>query len=99
MTNIYKHSVGVIFEVSTEVDLTTATNTALFIRKPSNKTTTWPAVVYGDPVNGVLTYTTVSGDLNEDGWYYMQSYAEFPTGKQLYGTAVKVKVLDNYEVP
>ena len=38
MTNIYKHSVGVLFEVSTETDLTYATNTALLVKKPSGKT-------------------------------------------------------------
>ena len=97
--NIYKNSIGVIFEVSTEIDLTDATNVALLIKKPSNKTSTWPAAIYGDPVNGIISYSTVSGDLNEDGFYYTQAYAEFPTGKQLYGTASKFKVLNTYEVP
>jgi hypothetical protein len=96
---IYKHSNGIIFEVSTEKDLTDATSTALLIKKPSNKTSTWPAIVYGDPVSGVLTYTTVTGDLNEDGFYFMQSYAEFPSSKVYYGNTVKFKVYDAYEVP
>lgn len=99
MTNIYKHSVGIIFEVSTDLDLTTATSTSLLIRKPSNKTASWGCSIYGDAINGVLTYTTIANDLDENGWYHLQSYAEFPTGKQYYGTAVRFKVLDNYELP
>jgi hypothetical protein len=97
--NIYKNSVGITFEVSTEYDLTSTTNTALLVKKPSNKTATWPAIVYGDPTNGVLSYTSVSGDLNEDGFYFLQAYTEFPTGKVLYGVASRFKVMDSYEVP
>lgn len=99
MTNIYKHSVGITFEVTTEQDLTDASNQALLIRKPSNKTATWAATISGTPSDGVLTYTTIAGDLDEDGWYHLQSYAEFPTGKQLYGTATRFKVLDSFELP
>jgi len=99
MTNIYKHSTGIIFEVSTEIDLTTATSLALLIKKPSSKTNTWPATIYGDASLGVLTYTTVPGDLNEDGFYYLQAYAEFPSNRVLFGNSVRFKVLESYEVP
>ena len=99
MTNIYKHSSGITFEVSTDFDLTSATKVSLLVKKPSNKTAIWNAEVLGDPTGGMLTYITEPDDLNEDGWFYMQSYAEFPTGKVYYGSAVKFKVLDAYEVP
>lgn len=99
MTNIYKRSIGIVFEVSTEQDLTNATNTALLVKKPSNKSATWSATIHGAPSGGILTYTTIDGDLDEHGFYYLQSYAEFPTGRQLYGTAVRFKVLDSFEAP
>jgi hypothetical protein len=98
MVNIYKHTVGFTFEISTEVDLTEVTNTALLIKKPSNKTAIWPAVVLGDPMNGILTYQTATGDLDEDGWHFMQSYIEKSGGRVFYGNAIKFKVLESFEV-
>lgn len=96
MTNIYKHSIGISIAVSTGIDLTLATKTAFLIKKPSGRTMEWVTTVT-DESTGAMSYTTVEGDLNEDGWYYGQSYVEF-TGKVLYGKPVKFKVYDAFEV-
>lgn len=96
--SVYKHSEGILFEVDTETDLTNATNLAILVKKPSNKSATWTAAVLGNATDGIMWYRTVSGDLDEDGNYLIQAYAEFPSNKVYYGNAVKLKVKDRFEV-
>ena len=96
---IYKRDVGVTFEISTDIDLTNATSVQIMIKKPSSRSAIWPATKSVTPSDGIITYTTIDGDLNEDGWHYLQSYAEFPSSVAYYGNAVKFKVYDSYEVP
>lgn len=83
---IHVGDIGTIFEVSvldgtTVVDISTATVKQLLLRKPSGTLLTKAAVFKTTGTDGVLQYTTVSGDLNEKGVWSLQVYIELPTGK------------------
>lgn len=97
MTHVYKGSVGVTFEVDTQTDLTDATKVSIIVQKPSKSTSEWEAVVGDDPSDGILTYVSKEGDLDENGFYYIQSYVEFDD-QIFYGQSVKIKVYDTYEI-
>ena len=66
---------GVVFNASA------ATVKTLRLKKPNETVITKTAVFETDGSNGVLIYTTVAGDLNENGMWTGQLYLEFPTGK------------------
>jgi hypothetical protein len=96
-SRIYKHSVGILFRIPTDADLTDSI-VSFLVKKPSNKSAIWSAAIYGDPITGMIEYTTATGDLDDDGFYYLQAYAEFPTGNY-YGETLRFRIYDSYEVP
>lgn len=71
MTN--KHYVG---DVGTEITvdcgttITEATGTKLKVKKPDGTAVEWTATVSG---TDDLKYTTISGDFDQDGVYYLQA--------------------------
>jgi hypothetical protein len=73
MANLYLNDLGVGFEVETGVDCSAAGLVlTMEIIKPDGHTASWVAAIKnGD--NSVLTYTTVSGDLDQAGEYKLQS--------------------------
>lgn len=56
------------------IDLTTATTTDLHIIKPDDTVVVWSASPIGDATDGVLEYTTITGDLDQLGYYYGEVY-------------------------
>ena len=93
---LYKYSAGELIEVTVGIDLTYVTKVELIVKKPSNKVVTWTTTI-SDTINGVVQYTTVTGDINEDGMYYLQAKVTFPN-RTAYGKSTKFKVLDTFEV-
>ena len=93
---LYRHSTGEIIEVSTGIDLTTATLVEFVVKKPSNKVVNWVATKQSG-TGGIAVYTTITGDINEDGMYYLQAKVTFPN-RTAYGKSTKFKVLDTFEV-
>lgn len=77
----YVDTVGLIIYVDTDIDLTSATSTKLLVQKPSGEEVEWTATKTVDEHGETtrLKYTTVSGDLDEEGFYKIQSYATIGT--------------------
>ena len=94
MTTIYRNSIGVRFVVDTKMDLSTATLTALLIKKPT-ETVTWNTTIQ-DATNGIIYYDTIANDLDEEGIYVLQSYVESGTSR-FYGEAVKFHVRNKFD--
>lgn len=96
---IYVGDIGVVFRVSTGIDLTAATVTKLKISCPSGTEVERTATVYGTAANGVLTYTSTASDLTEAGIYRLQAYVELGAdgvdGK-FYGETATFMVYDRY---
>jgi len=64
------------FDFFGEVDLSTAATTIVRYRAPDGTEDEWTGVVSGDYV----TYTTVSGDIDQTGVWYAQAFATFASG-------------------
>lgn len=77
----YVGDVGTVITLETGSNLTTlgATAVTIKVQKPSTATQDWVAsIVSATPSQ--ITYTTVSGDLDEAGMYSLQAYIVSPTG-------------------
>ena len=71
---IHKNDIGTVFKVtikdgSSAVDISTSTTKQLIFKKPSGQKLEANASYYSD---GIITYTTVDGDLNEEGMWKIQ---------------------------
>ena len=75
---IYQGDTSVVFRLDTGIDdalLATATEISILVEKPSGTNVTWTATQYGS--TSEITYTSVSGDLDEAGDYILQAYIKW----------------------
>lgn len=74
---LYVDSVGDVLtiDLTDKVDLATATAATIRYRKPSGTEGTWTGVIVDDTIQ----YTTVAGDLDEPGVWYLQGEFVLPT--------------------
>lgn len=84
-TEIHKGDVGTVFTVTVEncnsqEDLSAATLKQILFKKPSGTLLTKTASFSTDGTDGILTYTTIAGDLDEVGTWKIQAYLEFASG-------------------
>lgn len=85
MSLLYKGDIGARLIISTDnTNIAESATLHLFLQKPSGTTVeidiTAPMVNY---TTGVITYYTVSGDLNESGEYKAQLKGNFVDGSDL----------------
>jgi len=73
-TTLIQNDIGKEVRVETGIDLTAFGTLQMKVRKPSATLVTWTAAKDATD-DSVMTYTTVSGDLNEVGRYYLHAYA------------------------
>ena len=97
---IRKNDVGTVFTGTIRdsdnniVDLVTAITKQIILLRPDGTNLTADASFYTDGTDGVLTYTTQSGDLNMCGKWRIQWYVTLDTGN--WKTDIKTfKVYDN----
>lgn len=93
---IYVNSIGVEIRLDVGVSLTGATKMEIHVKKPSGTIVSWTAVQYGTTTK--ITYTTVTGDLNETGTYTFQAYVEWGSLSKHHGLAVEKEVRAEWEV-
>ena len=79
---IHKDDVGTKFVVKIQdgndiVDLSAATQKQILFLKPSTGTITGTASFLTDGTDGILTYTAVTGDLDETGDWFLQARLDF----------------------
>lgn len=82
---IHAGDIGTVFEVTVQedgiaLDISTATTKQFVFKKKSGALLTVDAEFVTDGSDGKLSYTTVSGDLNEVGQWQIQVYVVLPTG-------------------
>lgn len=70
MGNIFKGDIGTAIILDTGEDLTSASAFKIQCRKPSGTSVDWTGIQYQTTM---IKYTTVAGDLNEDGDYQLQA--------------------------
>jgi hypothetical protein len=95
VSKVYQGTVDLPVAVATGITLTGATATQIRVKKPSGALATWAATIDGSNAQQ-LNYTTTTGDLNEAGRYFFQSYAAF--GAQvLFGETIAVDIFGVFE--
>ena len=99
MSLLYLDDVGADIIVSTSnTELPVTATLSLFVEKPGQSCVEWtltPAMI--DRTTGVLTYTTVAGDLNEVGEYKIQVHGVFVDG-DLYSDIDTFHVYDRLDL-
>jgi len=94
MIKIYQDDVGIALTVATGFTLTGGT-VSLKVKKPSGTHVTWAATV--DPLDAKnLVYTTLLGDLDEMGKYYLQSFAVL-SGQTLRGETTEIEIYGPFQ--
>lgn len=71
---IYVGDIGTVIELDCVSDISTATVTKIRYQKPDRKVGEWPAVRSGNKIS----FTTVSGSLDQAGTWRLQAYVEMP---------------------
>ena len=97
---IYKNDVGTVLEAEAQnpdgsdtIDLSAATTLELRITKPDATAKQWTALPKSED-ESVAQYTVVAGDLDQDGVYSGQLYAEWDAGNKFHGTTFKFTVYE-----
>lgn len=76
-SEIHVNDIGTQFIVTVKddgavVDISSATSLVIIFKKPDQTTSNKTATLYTDGTDGKMTYSTVSGDLNQAGNYKIQ---------------------------
>jgi hypothetical protein len=93
---IFENDIGVQFRVYAGVDISSATSIVMKVKKPSGTETSWTAS-YDTDNSYYATYTTVSGDLNEDGDWLLSLEVQMPTAPSITGESASFTVYEQFE--
>lgn len=94
---IYKGDYGVVVRVNTEIDLTSSTGHTLKVYKPNGIKADWACAVESPATGGILTYTTVSGDLDVVGTYKLYAEVLFAGPSKFLGEVATFRVYAPWE--
>ena len=98
MADIHKDDVGLVIELDTKTDLTTGTTFQILWTKPDLTTGTWVAAVVGAPADGIIAYTTLTGDIDQAGTWCLHANVIYSAGvKEIMGDKVSFVVKDQCE--
>jgi hypothetical protein len=75
---IHQNDIGVTFKITVKerdvvYDVSSSTSRDIVFKKPSGDLVTKTASFFTDGTDGIITYTTISGDLDEIGSWQLQA--------------------------
>ena len=84
-TEVHQDDIGTVFEITllddtTPVDLVFATEMKIAFQKPDGTTLLVDAALVTDGTDGKMQYTTIAGDIDQEGNWKYQAKVSFPTG-------------------
>ena len=95
---LFVGEIGKQIRVNTGVSLDGMTEGLMYIEKPDGTTAvSWTGAALGAVANGILNYTTLSGDLNVQGIYRLYVKLTFAGGKVYYGEKTSFMVFSPSE--
>ena len=99
-SEIHAGNIGTVFRITVKdgddiVDVSTVLSKLMYFSKPNGEVLTKNASFYTDGVDGVIQYTSASGDLDQVGTWELQSKIIFPNGNTFYTDIQKFKVIRN----
>ena len=85
-TDIRVADIGVTFKITitdcdTAVDISTASTKQIWLYKPDGTVLTKTASFFTDGTDGIITYTTVSGDIDIAGFWRIEAYVVMGTSE------------------
>jgi len=86
----YVGNVGTVIDIDMGQDISGATTTDLYVKKPDGTEATWSGEIYG---SNYIRYVIEEDDLNEAGRYYVQPYLVISDWSG-YGKTVDFKVYE-----
>lgn len=98
-SEIHAGDIGTIFRITIKdgdsiVDVSSVDSKTIYLQKPDSSTLTKAASYYTDGTDGIIQYTTESGDLDQVGTWQIQARIDF--GTDVFNTNIdKFKVLRN----
>lgn len=98
-SEIHAGDIGTIFRITIKdgdsiVDVSNVDSKIVYLQKPDSSTLTKAASYYTDGTDGIIQYTTESGDLDQVGTWQIQARIDF--GTDVFNTNIdKFKVLRN----
>lgn len=81
-SEIHVSDVGTAFTITVKdeddavVDISSASTLQIIFKKPDGSTLVKTATLSGDGTDGKMEYTTVSGDLDDDGTWEIQGFVD-----------------------
>lgn len=108
MADIHQNDIGVMFKLTVKdqdgsvVVLGDSHSITVTFLRPDKTVSSKTALLFSDGTDGVVKYTTVSGDLNQAGRWQLQAIVsqtddEDAVISRFHSDAVKFKVLPNLE--
>jgi hypothetical protein len=90
---IYKGNIGTVVtvEIDTTEDISSAETLQLLVTKPGGSEVAWDGEYSTSDGKKYISYTTIEGDLDEAGDYYVQPYIDIVTWSGR-GNTFKIKV-------
>ncbi len=70
------------------VDITGATTKSIIFLKPDGVSETKTAAFGSDGSDGIISYTTVAGDLDTAGLWHVQAYVDISNGDVIFHSAI-----------
>ena|SRR4030042_2112786 len=93
---VYKGNYGVPVRVATGMDLSNVTSSILLIKKPDGREASWTATKGTPETDGILEYTSISGDFDVSGNFQLQAEVS-GTGFKFTGETAIFKIWDKWE--
>ena len=86
-TYVHNADIGTIFRLTITdtagvvIDVSTASTKFIYFQKPDGTKVKETAAFYTDGTDGIIQYTSVSGDIDQTGLWQVQGYVETSDGK------------------
>lgn len=82
-------------EATLPFDISNAATKVITLEKPDGSLISRAGTFETDGTDGVLLYSTVSGDINQDGHWYAQGVVTFSNGDTFHSDRVRFRVWSN----
>ena len=97
---VHVADIGTLIEVTVMdgaqvVDISGCTTRQIYLQKPSGSVLQKTASLSGDGTDGKMRYVSQSGDFDQHGFWYVQAYVVFPSGKEWHTTTESFPVHPN----
>lgn len=97
---IHVGNIGTVFQITIKesgaaVDISGTTSRTIIFRKPDGTIMNQSGTLVNSGTSGIMQYTSVSGDLDQCGKWYIQGYVHFNSNDAHYSDKASFRVYNN----